>query len=268
MPTVAVSTMSGKIILRNFPLTANKDVITLWADVGKTLGTLHFDFTFGLESVFHIDDSVSALPQDCILTAVILPDIEDVFYSLPPEQKEQDPYIGITVKIDVKGAYVRGEVHTMVIGRKSGEKLYYVKFEDGNVEDYTLKQLLVFADPRVDAVATKQAWAGKVRCSACKKEKVLTALKNIVTDDEFRILLCMNSTCKLMGYWYNPLRTHHCGLCGVAGTGAKFELSSLQAHQQGFRKRCLQCVSGGLGRTVHHVTGCDGKRLKAWNVDD
>ena len=51
----------------------------------------------------------------------------------------------------------------IMIGAQSGEKLYDFKYEDGGEADYTLKQLLVFADPRVDAVATKRACAGRVR---------------------------------------------------------------------------------------------------------
>ena len=161
---VTVTMESGDVIVRDFELNANEDVSTLWDDVGKILGTLDFNLTFGDGSLFQIDDSVSALPRDCILAAVVLPEIEENFRPLSSLQRERDPYVGITVKrIHVNGSYVRGQVQDIVIGVRSGEKLYDIKYEDGGADDYTLRQLLVLADPRVDAVATKRACAGRVR---------------------------------------------------------------------------------------------------------
>ena len=159
---VTVTTESGDVILRDFELNANEDVITLWDDVGKILGTVNFNLTFGDGSLFQIDDSVSALPRDCILAAIVLPEIEEDFYSVSSLQRERDPYVGITVRINVNGTYIRGEVEAIMIGSTSGEKIYHIRYEDGDVEDYTLRQLLVFAYPRVDAVATRRARANNL----------------------------------------------------------------------------------------------------------
>ena len=210
MPAVTVTTVSGTVLFRDFDLHANENVITLWAEVGKFLGRWDFDLTFGIGSLFQIDDSVDALPGDCILTAVVNPEINEYFDTLGLLQREMDPYVGITVKVYAHGSFVKGRVQHISVGCQSGKKLYDIKYENGDEENYTLKRLLVYADPRVDAVSAKRAWEGKIRCSLCEQREYLTSLK--YNDGVF---LC--ETCTLRGYWLNAVETHHCGHCGFEG---------------------------------------------------
>ena len=84
---------------------------------------------------------------------------EEYLVDLPEEDKVADPLRRATIKRVLDGVVYYGEVEEIEEGKVSHDRLYRVKYTDGDIEHFTADQVKEMSCPLQDFVLAKQAQA-------------------------------------------------------------------------------------------------------------
>ena len=84
---------------------------------------------------------------------------EEYLVDLPEEDKVADPLRSATIKRVLDGVVYCGEVEEIEEGKVSHDRLYRVKYTDGDIEHFTADQVKEMSCPLQDFVLAKQAQA-------------------------------------------------------------------------------------------------------------
>ena len=71
-------------------------------------------------------------------------DEEEELQAVPEAEKQLDPLYRAQIKRCIAGQMFAGEVEDVKIGMRSAERLYRVKYEDGDLEDMTADEVEEF----------------------------------------------------------------------------------------------------------------------------
>lgn len=87
---------------------------------------------------------------------------EEELEDLPPAEKQSDPYFQQKIKRIVDGTTFTGTVEDIEVGKVSRERLYRIRYEDGDLEHLTEKDVkegrqAAQASPEGDAVSQSPA---------------------------------------------------------------------------------------------------------------